>query len=321
MILVQDLRLAPGRRPADAVRLPPGAITLLLGRNLSGKTAFCRALAGLPGQAQCRLTVGGKDMTGRPVQDYPVSMVYQEFVNYPRWTVAQNIASPLRRRRLAAGELRRQVADYAAKVGLEGLLERLPHELSGGQQQRLAIARALAKQPALIVMDEPFANLDFNLREALAQELQRLVSETGVALVYATTLPSDALALADQLVLLDQHEVLQVGRPLDLYRAPASLAAAGLMSDPGVNLLGDGRAVRPEHLSLDDCGGMAFDAEVRAVETSGSETFVHAEVQGASWVARLPGMHQVKAGERRRLHARREDLLAPAAPAADAGSA
>lgn len=283
-----------------------GEITVVLGRNQSGKTDLSRLIAGLPSAASGDITIDGASIDRK---NSPVAMVFQAFVNYPNWNVAQNIGSPL----IAKGRLdKERVRQLAELVKIDHLLERMPHELSGGQQQRLAIARALAKDPSVLVMDEPFVNIDFKLREALNTELRSLVDETGVALLFMTSDPSDALSLADQLILLERHLVIQQGSPLDLYQHPNSLVAANLLSDPSVNQISSTLYVRPEHIGVTRLNG-TYDATVRAVETNGAESYFHVDValgdRSDEWVVKTPGMTLLEPGAEIQLAVDQRDLL------------
>ncbi|MEE8041634.1 MAG: ATP-binding cassette domain-containing protein, partial [Pseudomonadales bacterium] len=204
------MQLAPNKSVATDIEFSAGSINVVLGRNHSGKTALCRLLAGLPTPATAKVSINGTEQTSGVDRSWPVTMVYQAFVNYPNWNVADNIASPLKAGalgRLSGSEIDRRVRELAAKVRIEELLHRMPHELSGGQQQRLAIARALAREPQVLVMDEPLVNIDYKLREELAGELKLLVEETDTCLVYSTSDPRDALSLGDLTVLLQDGEV------------------------------------------------------------------------------------------------------------------
>lgn len=325
MLELRDLVLKSGAGPISHL-FPAGRITVVLGRNHSGKTLFCRTLAGLADPLSGDLLLDGRSLIGVGPGKRSVALVYQAFVNYPNWTVFENIASPL----VAAGEPRAvidsRVRDIAARLGIEALLERHPDALSGGQQQRLAIGRALAKNARLLVMDEPLVNLDFKLRERLQLELTELLKGLELAVIYTSSDPRDAFALGDELVLMADHQVLQSGSPLDVYRAPVSVAAADLMSDPRVNRVPDGNGVlRPEHLSLHrgEASDLAFGAEVIGCETNGSETFVHCRPDGLDpddhWVARLEGLTRVTPGSRLSLYAPRENLMT--FPDGSAGSA
>lgn len=316
---IDALRLGAGGGPEalwpEKIICEPGAVTVVLGRNHSGKTALCRLLAGLSSTATAALRVAGQDVAGlRPAQR-PVAMVQQAFVNYPHWTVAENLVSPLRARGLPAAQRRERAAALAASLGLTGLLGRLPEQLSGGQQQRLAIGRALAKDARVLVLDEPFVNLDYKLREDLERELLALARQQGLALVYASSDPREAFALADQLVLLHAHHLLQVGAPAQVYRSPVSHSAARLLSEQPLNDLGDDCWLRPEHLSLQapPGAGLSVSLAVHGLETNGSQTFLHGERVGqpedALWHARLDGMPAIVVGDTVALHARTADVL------------
>jgi glycerol transport system ATP-binding protein len=299
----------------------PGAITVVLGRNRSGKSRLCRLIAGLERPRRGAVLLDGVDITGLAPGKRSVALVYQSFVNYPNLTVFDNIASPLRARRLAGGEIRERVLTIAGQLQLTELLDRLPAALSGGQQQRLAIGRALAKSARVLLLDEPLVNLDYKLREALEFELRALLKAESVTVIYTTSDPRDAFALGDEVLLLADGVLLQAGDPRSVYERPASMAAAGLMSDPGVNRLpGLGRwsAVRPEHLRLAAIGSddRTFTMTVQTVETNGSETYLHGTVADQHWVAKVGGLHRVAAGTRVTLHAPAGAVLSFAAPAA-----
>lgn len=295
-----------------------GQIAVVLGANQSGKTNLCRLIAGLQCAAKGQVLLHGQDLHGQSPGQRPVAMVYQAFVNYPNLTVAQNIASPLVAAGVAAQTRASQVEELARSLQLQELLQRLPAELSGGQQQRLAIARALAKQAQVLLLDEPLVNLDFKLREALEVELRDLLLARQTTVIYTSSDPRDAFSLGDQVLLLDNGVKLQSGLPMQVYTEPASLAAMHLLSDPGVNqyVVNDRvTAVRPEHLQLQPVAGAAnreFSLQVTAVETSGDETFVHgdieAPVQAQDWVMRLRGMTGLQPGNLVQVYAREADL-------------
>ena len=292
-----------------------GAITVVLGRNNAGKTRLARAVAGLDPSPPGTVFINGDDVSALSARRRRVGLVYQAFVNYPNWSVFDNIASPMkaagRGRDRSPGELARTVRALAERLQIGDLLDRLPAALSGGQQQRVAIARALAQQGDVLVMDEPLVNLDYKLREELSLQLREIVQSDAPTVLYLTSDPKDAFTLGDEVLLLQDCAKLQSGTPLGVYNAPVSAAAADLMSDPGVNRLGEQTLVRPEHLRLAPPadGHAVFEAEVNSVETSGAETFLHCRVAGADWVARLPGMADVKAGSRVRLYVAEDDLI------------
>ena len=304
-----------GGPQAFSHRFADGAITVVLGRNNAGKTRLGRAVAGLDPSPPGTLFINGNDVSGLSARRRRVGLVYQAFVNYPNWSVFDNIASPLTAqgggRHKNKGETARTVRALADRLQIGDLLDRLPDALSGGQQQRVAIARALAQQGDVLVMDEPLVNLDYKLREELTLQLREIVQADDLTVLYLTSDPKDAFTLGDEVVLLHNRAKLQSGTPLELYNAPASPEAADLMSDPGVNRLDDRTLVRPEHLRLAPQADtdVAFEAQVNSVETSGAETFLHCRVNGMDCVARLPGMARVEAGSKVRLYVGRDDLI------------
>ena len=292
-----------------------GEITVVLGANQSGKTDLCRLVAGLNTHARGQVRLDGVDLSAAATGDRPVSMVYQAFVNYPNLTVAQNIASPLRARRENSASVATRVRELAEKLGIDALLERYPHELSGGQQQRLAIARAMAKQARVLLLDEPLVNLDFKLREALEVELRDLLHAAGTVVVYTSSDPRDAFNLGDQLLLLDQGHKIQAGTPMQVYSAPSSPRAMELLAEPRINRFqfdGGLCALRPEHVQINPiaaAAGLDFDLQVTAFETNGDESFIHGEVAGEEWVVRSSGMHVVSAGQSLQVFAQAGDVV------------
>jgi glycerol transport system ATP-binding protein len=192
----------------------------------------------------------------------------------------------------------------------------LPHELSGGQQQRLAIARALAKDARVLLLDEPLVNLDFKLREALEYELRDLLRAANTVVIYTSSDPRDAFALGDQVLLMASGRKIQSGAPIDVYRDPVSFAAMELLADPGVNRFtrgGQTCALRPEHVGVGEVSGdptrIGFGMQVTACETNGNESFIHGQVDDTDWVVRCHDMREVRVGNRVSLHARSADVV------------
>jgi glycerol transport system ATP-binding protein len=306
-----------------------GSLNILLGPTLSGKTSLMRLMAGLDRPTEGRVVVEGKDVTGVPVKQRSVAMVYQQFINYPNLTVYENIASPLRVAGVEAADLDRRVREAAALMKLEPQLQRRPLELSGGQQQRTALARAIVKRADLVLLDEPLANLDYKLREELREELPRIFSATGAIFVYATTEPLEALLLGGSTATLARGRVTQFGPTLEVYRRPNSLETGRIFSDPPMNTLsvekaeGWLRAVdgalslpatgifgsladavytigfRPNHLFLlrPKADAAAITAKVAMTEITGSESFVHVDFAGERWVALAHGVHELEIGQ------------------------
>ena len=297
-----------------SLTLERGTMNVLLGRTLSGKTTLMRIMAGLDVPTQGRILWDGQDVTGVRVQGRDVSMVYQQFINYPSMTVYDNIASPLRLRRTGRDEIDRKVREAAGLMKLnEDQLFRRPLELSGGQQQRCALARALVKDAGLVLLDEPLANLDYKLREELRAEIPKIFEASGAIFVYATTEPHEALLLGGNTATLWEGRVTQLGPTAEVYRQPQDATTAGVFSDPPMNffdaaLQGDAiRATengathragfRANHLSLAPIpGGLEFPATCSGTEITGSESYVHLSTGQGDWVARLHGVHDIEAG-------------------------
>jgi len=314
--------------PLD-LKLVPRAVTVLLGATQAGKTTLMRVMAGLDAPSKGRVLADGQDVTGKPVRERNVAMVYQQFINYPSMTVAENIASPLKLRKEKNIDAR--VNELAAKLHIEPFLKRLPSELSGGQQQRVALARALAKNAPLMLLDEPLVNLDYKLREELRDELSQLFASGQSTVVYATTEPTEALLLGGYTAVMDAGELLQYGPTAEVFHRPRSIRVARAFSDPPMNLIAcsataDG-LLMPGGLSLQITlptslpttqqikppatqsasltlgvragalrvqqrpGDLALPGSVELAEISGSDTYVHVHTQIGEIVAQLTGVH------------------------------
>ncbi len=215
--------------------LERGSLNVLLGPTLAGKTTLLRLMAGLEKPTSGQVRFDGKDVTGVPVQQRNVAMVYQQFINYPSMTVYDNIASPLRVAGTASADIDREVRKVAELMRLTAYLDRQPLSLSGGQQQRTALARAIVKKASLVLLDEPLANLDYKLREEMREELPKIFAASGSIFVYATTEPSEALLLGGNTATMCEGRVSQFGKTVSVYRNPRDLVTARTFSDPPIN--------------------------------------------------------------------------------------
>ena len=212
------------------LKLEKNTINILLGPTLSGKTTLMQIMAGLDKPTIGEIWFNEENVTGMKVQKRNVSMVYQQFINYPNFNVYDNIASPLKITGVGSDEIKQRVGKVSELLKLSGMLNKKPSELSGGQQQRTALARALVKDSDLILLDEPLANLDFKLREELREELPKLFEDRDCIVVYATTEPSEALLLGGNTATLLEGKVIQYGKTLDVYNKPNSLVSAQVFS-------------------------------------------------------------------------------------------
>ncbi|MEB0136279.1 ABC transporter ATP-binding protein [Actimicrobium sp. CCC2.4] len=326
-----------------SLALVPGTINVLLGTTQAGKTTLMRIMAGLDRPTRGRVLVDDQDVTGVPVRQRNLAMVYQQFINYPSFSVFENIASPLRIQRVPEAEIRTRVHDMAERLHITPHLERVPAQLSGGQQQRCALARALIKNTELLLLDEPLVNLDYKLREELRKELSELFSDGRTTVVYATTEPLEALQLGGHIAVLHEGRLLQQGRTLDVFNAPNCINSARTFSDPPINLmpasvdgkgfaqLGDGLTIpltpqqrqqlagHPQvilglrahslRLTPEQSGALPIATEVDLSEISGSETYAHLHRGDLSLVAQLSGVHALDIGARCTVYFKPDDLF------------
>ncbi len=307
-----------------SLRLERGTINILLGPTLSGKTSLMRLMAGLDRPSEGEVWFDGVNVTGMPVAKRNAAMVYQQFINYPGWTVRENIASPLKVKKTPKPEIEREVARAADLLRLTPYLDRRPLELSGGQQQRVALARAIVKKAGLVLLDEPLANLDYKLREELRIELPKLFADSAAVVVYATTEPSEALLLGGCAAALCEGRVTQFGPTLSVYRQPCDLLTAKTFSDPPLNVMPIEIAAQPElypgartlafrahHLRLRGRTVKAhvFQLPVLSTEITGSETFVHLDYGPERWVMLTHGVHRFEPGSRLTVYLEPEDVL------------
>lgn len=302
--------------------LEKNTINILLGATLSGKTTLMQLMGGIEKPTEGKILFNGNDVTKVSVQKRNISMVYQQFINYPNFTVYENIASPLRLQKMEESVIDQKVQEIADLLKLTPMLSRKPNELSGGQQQRTALARALVKDSDLILLDEPFANLDFKLREELREELPKMFENKNTIVVYATTEPSEALLLGGNTVLLEEGKVIQFGKTQEIYRRPFNIKSANVFSDPPLNRtqisvknniatldsvswnvsLQDGEytlGIRPHHVYPKKNNEKFFEitGQVSIAEISGSETLVHFKLKDNEWVSQSHGVHNFNLGE------------------------
>ena len=315
-----------------SVELAEEGFNVLLGTTLAGKTTLMQLMAGLERPTSGEIWFNGKNVTGVPVQKRNVSMVYQQFINYPNFTVFDNIASPLRVARMKRSDIQNRVHHMAEVLRLTPMLRRYPGELSGGQQQRTALARALVRDSELVLLDEPFANLDFKLREELRDELPKLFAGRHCTVVFATTEPMEALLLGGHTAALHEGRITQFGRTAELYRRPMDLRTAQVFSNPPINIapvakegdsivlgngvrwpvksekqLSDGRyvlGIRAHDISpvLNGRDAVSIEGQVQITEISGAESIIHFAHGPLSWISQSHGVHTIGVGETVRFH-------------------
>jgi sn-glycerol 3-phosphate transport system ATP-binding protein len=298
-------------RALDGIDLAiePRTFCVLLGPSGCGKSTTLRIIAGLESADAGQVFVDGKDVTRQPPAERGIAMVFQNYALFPHLNVADNITFGLSVRKVEAGESARRLKDAAELLGLGQLLERKPSQLSGGQQQRVALGRALVAQTKVCLMDEPLSNLDAQLRQEMRHELRELQQRLGLTVVYVTHDQTEAMSMADQVVLLNRGRIEQCASPRDLYARPATTFAARFIGTPAMNLLrldsgriaGSGVAVgqagstlgiRPEAVSLNG----TVPATVQSLEYLGADLVLRCAVGSEQITVRAQGKTDVAEG-------------------------
>ncbi len=294
-----------------SIDIAPGSFTVLLGPSGCGKTTCLRIVAGLETASEGRVEIGGRDVTNLPPAARGVAMVFQSYALFPHLNVAENIAFGLKARRVPRPERARRLARAVEILGIGHLLERKPGQLSGGQQQRVALGRAIVAEAPVCLMDEPLSNLDAQLRADMRREILALQRRLGITMLYVTHDQTEAMGMADQIVLLRDGRIEQDAPPANVYARPATAFCASFIGTPPMNLFPleqrdagmvlrgtDGPilmpriagqflgGIRPESFRL---AGHGIPARVRHAEYLGADTVVSCSVGDVTLLARLPG--------------------------------
>ena len=252
-----------------SIEVPDGSLTALLGPSGSGKSTLLRAIAGLETLDAGRVMIGGNDVSSQPAQKREVGFVFQHYAAFKHMTVFGNVAFGLEIRKWEKAEVERRVHELLDLVQLDGLAERYPSQLSGGQRQRMALARALAVQPQVLLLDEPFGALDAKVRQELRTWLRRLHDEVHVTTIFVTHDQEEAMDVAEQLVVMNEGRVEQSGSAGDLYDHPANEFVMSFVGE--VNRLGE-HFVRPHDMTVSlDRDGDEEEAMVRRIVALGFE--------------------------------------------------
>ncbi len=237
------------------LKVADGEFVALLGPSGCGKTTLLRIIAGLEAQTRGKVLIGERDVSALPPRKRGLAMVFQNYAVFPHLTVFENVAFGLRMAKAGKARVEAQVAKAAALLHIEPLLKRYPAQLSGGQRQRVAVARALAVEPAVLLMDEPLSNLDALLRLEMRAELKAVLSGAGTTTIYVTHDQTEAMGLADRIAVMHAGRIDQIGTPSDIYDRPATRFVAGFVGSPPMNFLD--LAVAQGQVDL---GGMTLDA-------------------------------------------------------------
>ncbi len=296
-----------------------GELMVLVGPSGCGKSTLLRMVAGLEEISAGTLSIGGRVVNDVAPKDRDIAMVFQSYALYPHMSVAENLAFGLKLRGHGRAEVARRVRAAADMLGLAGMLDTLPRAMSGGQRQRVALGRALVREPAVFLLDEPLSNLDAKLRHSVRTEIAQLHRTLGTTMVYVTHDQVEAMTLGQRIVVLDQGVIQQIDTPMALYERPANLFVAGFLGSPAMNVLRgrlsegpclqmengrvlalDGAPVLPEWLGRDVAVGVRpehlqpageevamFTTTVEGIEPVGNEIFVNVLLDGLPLVLRV----------------------------------
>ena len=298
-----------------------GDFTVLLGPSGCGKSTTLRLIAGLDTASAGSIEIGGRDVTNLPPAQRRIAMVFQSYALFPHLSVRENILFGVKVRKEPAANFESRLKRVSDILGLDKLLDRRPGQLSGGQQQRVALGRAIIADSPVCLMDEPLSNLDAQLRQEMRREIRALQQQLGMTMIYVTHDQTEAMSMADQVILLRNGSIEQNAPPATLYAQPASVFAARFIGTPPMNILplaeaADGAViegsdgpvilprgmghglqlgVRPEHITLVERG---IAAVVESVEYFGADTIVGARIGAAPLLVRVPGQLTLDAGDR-----------------------
>jgi sn-glycerol 3-phosphate transport system ATP-binding protein len=291
-------------RAVDGISLEAdeGSLLVLLGPSGCGKSTTLRLIAGLEQPDSGTVTIGGKDVTHLTPAQRKISMVFQSYALFPHLSVAENIVFGLRVRRVSRANRDARLKRVADIVGLGQLLDRKPSQLSGGQRQRVALGRAIIAEARLCLMDEPLSNLDAKLRHEMRTEIRALQQRLGMTMVYVTHDQTEAMTMADRVVLMRDGRIEQNGPPEQLYSQPATAFTARFIGTPPMNLIArDGRliGIRPEHIRIVSQDG--HPAHVKSVEHLGADSIVLCEIAGQPVSVRQDGFSKAVPGDNIRL--------------------
>lgn len=299
------------------VEIADGEFIVIVGPSGCGKSTLLRMVAGLETVSAGDVLIGGERANDKEPMDRDIAMVFQNYALYPHMSVRQNMGYGLKIAKLPKDRINAKVEEAARLLQLELLLDRKPRQLSGGQRQRVAMGRAIVREPAVFLFDEPLSNLDAKLRVQMRLEIRELQAKLGITSLYVTHDQVEAMTMADRMIVMNAGVAEQIGTPLEVYETPRTLFAAQFIGSPAMNVVDawvkDGKVmlegtvvadaagpdgpikfgVRPEHLMPDEKGPLAVT--VQMTEPLGANTLLHGRLQGYpdSFTISLPGVHSL----------------------------
>ena len=313
-----------------SVTIEPGEFFVLVGPSGCGKSTMLRMIAGLEEITGGTLLIGGQKANDLLPSQRHLSMVFQNYALYPHLTVEQNITFGLHTKKISKQEMKKRCDEAAEMLGLTEYLKRKPRQLSGGQRQRVALARAIVTHSPICLMDEPLSNLDAKLRAKMRSEIRQIQRKLGITMIYVTHDQTEAMTMADRMMILNNGHIQQIGKPLDIYNAPANTFVASFIGSPPMNLADaqiQGQSlifenntvrvqdtaskiagmkqqvtvgIRPEHIQLASTKNeTSFVAEIENVEILGTETLLMFSMgQRQQWIAKWNGQWNISVGDK-----------------------
>ena len=315
------------------VQIADGEFIVIVGPSGCGKSTLLRMVAGLETVTSGDVLIAGEPVNEKEPMDRDIAMVFQNYALYPHMSVRQNMGYGLKIAGLTKEMISAKVAEAARLLELEDLLDRKPRQLSGGQRQRVAMGRAIVREPAVFLFDEPLSNLDAKLRVQMRLEIRELQSKLGVTALYVTHDQVEAMTMADRMIVMNKGVVEQIGTPLEVYETPRTLFAAQFIGSPAMNIfdarissgkvmfqdavigktdVADGAVkigIRPEHLVPDNKRGIEVSLQI--AEPLGANTLLHGRVTGSgqSITVSLPGVHRIEAEQSRKYLSANPDYI------------
>lgn len=271
----------------------PGEFLVLVGPSGCGKSTTLRMVAGLESVTSGKIFIAGRDVTREAPKNRDIAMVFQNYALYPHMTVRENMAFALKLRGYPKAEIASRVEAAAERLGLAGYMERLPKALSGGQRQRVALGRAIVRNPAVFLFDEPLSNLDAKMRVEMRGEIIKLHRHLGATMIYVTHDQVEAMTMASRIVVMNEGRIEQVAAPQELYRRPRTVFAARFIGTPPMNIFPPGFfgpktcGLRPEYIEISPDSPLS--AKVEFCEALGSETIVHCRIKDMPLAVRTGG--------------------------------
>ena len=298
-----------------------GEFIVIVGPSGCGKSTLLRMVAGLESVSEGEIRIGGKRVNELEPMDRDIAMVFQNYALYPHMSVRENMGYGLKIAKLPKAEITKKVEDAATLLQLTDYLDRRPRDLSGGQRQRVAMGRAIVREPAVFLFDEPLSNLDAKLRVQMRLEIRDLQNRLGITSLYVTHDQVEAMTMADRMIVMNAGRAEQIGTPLEVYERPQTLFAAQFIGSPSMNILdgevtGEGLSIgdatvpthlkaigkvtvgiRPEHIIADPDGPLSMTVQMG--EPLGANTLLHGRMTGNSdaFTISLPGVHHAVMGE------------------------